>query len=120
MSEVTIRVDDLASFAARTMAMARRLDAGERRTEDAVIAFETMEQLLKVLTPGRWTLLRRLRGDGSSSIRGLAAALSRDYRGVHADVTALLEAGLVVRGTDGKVSVPWARISAEMALDTAA
>jgi len=120
ISEVTIRVDDVASFAERTMSMARRLDAGELRREDAVLAFETMEQLLRVLTPGRWSLLRQLRGQGPSSIRGLAAALARDYRGVHADVATLIEAGLVVRGADGRVSVPWARISAEMALDTAA
>jgi predicted transcriptional regulator len=120
MNEVKVHVEGLDAFAERSLEMARRLDRGERRVRPAQISFETMEALLKVLTPGRWTLLRRLRTDGPSSIRALSRALGRDYRGVHADVMALIEAGLVARGGDGKVSVPWSRITAEMALDTAA
>ena len=120
MSEVKIRVEDIDAFAAGSMEMARRLDTGGRRKQASVIAFETVEQMLRALTPGRWALLRRLRAEGPSSIRGLAGLLARDYRGVHADVMALMAAGLVVRGEDGKVSVPWSRISAEMVLDAAA
>ena len=120
MNEVKIRVDDLDVFAAQTMEVARRLDAGGRRKQASVISFETVEQLLRALTPGRWTLLRGLRAEGPSSIRALAGVLARDYRGVHADVMALMEVGLVVRGADGKVSVPWSRISAEVVLDAAA
>ena len=50
----------------------------------------------------------------------LAARLGRDYRGVHADVTALLELGLIVRDDAGKISVPWSRITAELRLEDAA
>jgi predicted transcriptional regulator len=120
MNEVKVHVETLDAFAERSLAMARQLDRGERRSRPAHISFETMEALLKVLTPGRWTLLRRLRADGPSSIRALARVLGRDYRGVHADITTLIECGLVMRGSDGKVSVPWSRITAEMALDSAA
>jgi predicted transcriptional regulator len=49
----------------------------------------------------------------------LSQLLARDYRGVHADVTALIDAGLIERA-DGKISVPWSRITAEMAVDIAA
>ena len=120
MTEVKVHVEGIDAFAERSLEMARRLDQGERKARLAHISFETMEALLKVLTPGRWTLLRRLRSDGPSSIRAVARGLGRDYRGVHADVMALIDAGLVVRDEDGKVSVPWSRITADMALDTAA
>jgi len=86
----------------------------------ANISFESMEGLLRVLTPNRWVLLRTLRAAGPSSIRGLAKALGRDYRGVHGDVSILLDAGLLARREKGMISVPWSRITAEMAVDAAA
>jgi len=52
--------------------------------------------------------------------RALAQALGRDYRGVHADVGVLVDAGLIERDDSGAISVPWSRVSAEMALDVAA
>jgi predicted transcriptional regulator len=120
VSEVKLHVESLDRFAERTLAMARRLDRGARRASPAQVSFETMEALLRVLTPNRWALLRMLRGMGATSIRALSRSLDRDYRGVHSDVMALIEAGLIARGEDGKVSVPWSRITAEMSLDAAA
>lgn len=120
MSEVRLHVEGLDAFTERTMAMAKRLDRGERKAHAAHISFETMESLLRVLTPNRWTLLRTLRGRGPMSIRALAHALGRDYRGVHADVTALIDGGLINRNDKALVFVPWSRITAEMTLETAA
>jgi predicted transcriptional regulator len=79
-----------------------------------------METFLNVLTPNRWALLRALGGRGPSSIRALAQALGRDYRGVHADVTVLVVASLIERDGGGAISVPCSRVTAEMALDVAA
>ena len=76
--------------------------------------------LLRVLTPNRWVLLRTLHRIGPSSIRALAKALARDYRGVHADVAGLLDAGLITRDGAGLIRVPWSRITAEMAFGAAA
>jgi len=120
MNEVKIHVQSIDEFFRGALDAAKRLDRGERKAEPAVIAFERMELLLKVLTPNRWTLLRTLRIHGPSSIRALSQALKRDYRGVHADVGALLAAGLVERTNEGKVAVPWSRITAEMTVDVAA
>ena len=119
MSEVRIHIESVDDFFNGALEMAKRLDAGDRATEPASISFESMELLLKVLTPNRWTLLRALRTNGPSSIRALSQLLARDYRGVHADVTALIDAGLIERA-DGKISVPWSRITAEMVVDIAA
>lgn len=120
MSEVRIRVESADEFFRNALEMARRLDRGDRSPEPELIAFESMELLLKVLTPNRWKLLRALRTSGPSSIRALAHLLKRDYRGVHADVAALLGAGLIERTEDGKLTVPWSRITAEMSVDVAA
>jgi predicted transcriptional regulator len=120
MNEVKLVVEDMDRFFTDARTAARRIDAGDGKAQSATLGFETMELLLKVLTPNRWALLRRLRSAGPSSVRALAASLDRDYRGVHADVAALLAAGLVERREDGKVWVPWSRISAEMSVDMAA
>lgn len=120
MNEVKLHVENIEVFTKRTKEMARRLDRGERRRGKAHLSFETMEELLRVLTPNRWSLLRTLRGSGATSIRALAKVLERDYRGVHADVVALIDAGLIDRDQAGAISVPWSRITAEMALDIAA
>lgn len=119
MSEVKIHIDSVDDFFNSALEMARGLDAGRHMPQPASISFESMELLLKVLTPNRWILLRTLRASGACSIRALSHLLRRDYRGVHADVTALLDAGLIER-SDGKLTVPWSRITAEMAVDVAA
>jgi predicted transcriptional regulator len=120
MNEVKLHVESLDAFAERTMESARRLDRGDRRKQKAHISFESMEGFLRVLTPNRWVLLRTLRGRGPCSIRALAKTLGRDYRGVHGDVATLVDAGLIERDAEGAISVPWRRITAEMALDMAA
>jgi predicted transcriptional regulator len=120
MDEVKIQIESLDHFFAGAMDMARRLDKGDLAPQPASFSFEHMESLLKVLTPNRWTLLRTLRRSGASSIRALSQLLNRDYRGVHADVTGLIDAGLIEKLENGKITVPWSRITAEMAVDVAA
>jgi predicted transcriptional regulator len=116
MREVTLRVEDLDSFFEGALAMGRRLDQGTEGVGAAKLAFESMAELLKLLTANRWTLMTTLRKLGPVSIRALAKALARDYRGVHADVALLTDAGLITRDDHGKMSVPWSRITAEMDL----
>ena len=120
MSEVKLQITGLDDFFSQARDVAREVDAGDLSERPAGIGFESMELLLKVLTANRWQLLRRLKQTGDSSIRQLAMALGRDYRGVHADVHALIAAGLIARDGKGLVSVPWDKITAEMAIDIAA
>lgn len=120
MNEVRLEVETLDRFLSGVLDMADRLDGGDTAPAAAHLAFERMEDLLKVLTANRWRLLRRLRSEGPTSIRSLARILERDYRGVHADVIALVDAGLVERDAAGRITVPWTRITAEMAFDIAA
>ena len=120
MKEVILHVRDIDAFFVEAGEMARRLDRGQTRGAPARFAFESMEGLLRILTANRWALLRALRRLGPCSIRALAKHIARDYRGVHADVAILIEGGLIVRDDEGLISVPWSRITAEMALDAAA
>lgn len=120
MSEVRLHVSDMDGFFDDAATAARAIDAGDAVEAGADIAFESMDLLLKVLTPNRWRLLRELKRSGPTSIRQLAQGLGRDYRGVHSDVAALVDAGLIERMQDGAICVPWTRITAEMVITEAA
>jgi len=90
-----------------------RLSEGRRLPELQVLTLEDLPRLLATLTPARWALLGRLRDEGPLSIYELAKRLGRDYKNVHTDATRLIELGLVERGADGGVSVPWDVVRAE-------
>lgn len=120
MDEIRLYVTTLDRFIEESKEMARRLDAGDRTPMPAMHGFVSADMLWALLTPNRWRLLRSLRKAGPSSIRALSKALGRDYRGVHADVMALLDAGLIEKNEAGKVLVPWAKIVAEMDFEAAA
>ena len=121
MDEIIIKVTSLDEFFEDARAAGRRFDAGDLTPSPAAhLGFEDAETLLKTLTPNRWTLLRTLRRSGATSIRGLSRSLGRDYRGVHADVTALLNLGLIDRDDKNLIRVPWSKITAELSIEEAA
>ncbi len=120
MSEIKLHVTDVDGFLASAREAVRRIDRGDLGEQESVVAFENAEMLLGVLTANRWRLLRSLRAAGPISIRRLAGLLGRDYRGVHADVAMLREVGLIDRTDDGKILVPWSRITAEMNVEDVA
>jgi predicted transcriptional regulator len=91
-----------------------RLAEGRKLTELHVLTLEDLPTLLATLTPARWTLIDRLREQGPLSIYQLAKRLARDYKNVHTDVWRLVEIGLIERAADGRVSVPWDVVRAEL------
>ena len=120
MDEVKIQVESIDAFFNSAIEMAERLDEGDYSAQPASLSFASMEQFLRIITPNRWSLLRALRQSGANSIRALSQLLARDYRGVHADVTALMDAGLIEKREDSKIRVPWTKITAEMDFELAA
>jgi len=70
------------------------------------IAFASWDLMHKALSPKRLAILRTLCGQGPMSIRELARRIDRDFKGVHSDVTALLNAGLLDR-EGGGISFPY-------------
>ena len=84
--------DDAAAF----LDAWHRAERGETVT-GRVLAFESWEGLVSVLTGERFRLLRYLHQNPQPSVSALARALGRHYRRVHADVAALEHAGLIER-----------------------
>ena len=83
------------------------------------IAFATPELLWHVLTAKRWELLKGLCGAGPMSIREAARWVERDVKAVHADVTALLNAGVIDRDHGGGIVVPFEAVKVEFLLEAA-
>ena len=73
----------------------------------------------KVLTAKRWELLKALCGAGPISIHEAARRVSRDVKGVHENVAALLAAGLLNRTESGAIKFPYETIKVEFMLQAA-
>ena len=115
MSTVVLEVRSLAE----TLADASRTMKTGRREREARIAFATPELLWQVLTAKRWELLKVLCGAGPVSIREAARRVERDVKAVHADVKALLDAGILSRTADGRIEFPFQAIKVEFVLQAA-
>lgn len=109
--DTKVKIGTLKEAADRVVDAWERAERGEHVESTSTISFPDFETFLKVLTPGRFTMLKHLRQHPERSIKALAEALQRDYRHVHGDVKALEDAGLVeraegtVRATADKVLV---------------
>lgn len=79
------------------------------------LAFESWDALSRVLTGKRMELLRYVRRHEVASVRALAKALGRDYSNVHADVQALVGAGLL-DATDGSLQADYDAIETKIAI----
>ena len=86
---------------------------------NAKIGFATPELLWKVLTAKRWELLKILCGAGAISIRETARRVNRDVKAVHADISALISAGIVNRTEAGGVEFPYEAVKVEFFLQAA-
>jgi len=95
--------DTLDNMGRRFVDAWHRAERGELTTEDAErhVGFETFETFSRVMTRRRLELLRHVHRHPARSIRALAIALGRDYRRVHEDVEALVQAGLLDRDESG-------------------
>ncbi len=90
-----------------------------KAAKTARISFASPELLWKVLTAKRWELLKTLCGAGPMSIREAARRAGRDVKAVHADISALLNAGVLERDDDGLVVFPYEAVKVEFLLQAA-
>ena len=105
-----------AEMGGRFVSAWRRASAGER-VDDRHLTFASLEDAARVLTPKRLALLRAVHQQGAApSVRALAGSLGRDYKNVHRDVAALVEAGLMDRDDAGALRAGYDRISVAMEL----
>lgn len=113
MNTVTISVEPMASVTGRM----QRAFGGE--TQGHHISFPSVELLWRVLAPKRMDIVRVLTGQPPLAIREVARRVGRDVKAVHADVTALLNAGVLDRTDDGVV-FPYDDVHIDFRLATAA
>ena len=111
-----IRVGPAADALDRFEAAWNRVAEGRAVKSIFVLTLRDLPQLLKTLSPARWALLAELRGAGALSIYELAKRLQRDYKNVHTDVTQLTALGLIEKGNDNRITVPWDVLRAELSL----
>jgi predicted transcriptional regulator len=102
-----------------TLADAARAMKTGRAEREARISFATPELLWGVLTARRWELLKVLCGAGPVSIRKAARRVGRDVKSVHGDLTALLNAGVLTRSSDGRIGFPFDAVKMEFLLHAA-
>jgi len=120
-NKAIIGLESWGTMQARAIEIARRADVGEAMPEaDYHLNFATAAQLFNELTPARLALLEVLKGLGSMSIYALAKQLGRNYSNLHADISKLLELGLVEKNEAGKVFVPWDEVQIRLTLGGAA
>lgn len=96
MSTLTIDVCPLGRVLADAAQKMESLEPSEPR-----ISFDTPELLWNVLNPHRWTILRAMTNAGPLALREIARRVGRDVKSVHADVHALLNAGILERNSRG-------------------
>lgn len=113
MNSVTFSIAGPKDFAKRVTA------AFSGKRQGAHISFATEELLWKLLTAKRWELLKTMAGAGPLSIRELARRVERDVKAVHGDVHALLEAGVIDRGEDGRIEFPYDAVHVDFVLRAA-
>ena len=113
MSKVTLTVSSREAVTERALAAFRGEEQG------AVISFASSELLWQTLTKKRWELLKAMTGRGPVTIRGLAREVGRDVKGVHSDVHALLDAGVLERTANGRVVFPYDVVHVDFELKAA-
>lgn len=115
MSTVTLEVSSLAEGLAafREAWTSGRADGGSR------IGFASPELLWKVLTAKRWELLRIMTGQGPLALREVARRVERDVKGVHTDMHALVDAGILRRTSDGRFEFPYDAVHVDFMLRAA-
>ncbi len=99
-----------AELHARALAIARRADAGEALPEaDYLLNFENPVDAYLAVTPEQFRLSQVLQNAGPLTVYALAQRLERNYSNVHADVSALVDIGLIERTAEEFAfpGMPW-------------
>lgn len=91
-----------------------------RRQGGPRISFATHALLWRVLTPNRWAVLEAMTGAGPLALREIARRVGRDVKGVHTDVHALLNAGVINRTESGAFEFPYDAVHVDFTLRAAA
>ena len=90
----------------------KAIERGEH-IEEVSLHFHNLETVLRFLTPKRRDVLKYVRHHPVRTITEIATGVKRSYKNVHQDVSALLEAGLLVK-SDKRIEAPYGVIQTEI------
>ena len=106
-----------------TLSVASRDDVSERaraafkgKKQGSHISFSSIELLWQILTKKRWEVLKAMIGQDAMILREVAWRVGCDVKGVHRDVHALLNAGVLDRTTDGRIHFPYSAVRVDFTL----
>lgn len=119
MKIFSIRIQSLDDALAETARVWKAAEAGKKAKTSSGVGFASYDDMHRILTPKRLEIVRALAGDEPMSIREVARRVGRDFKGVHSDVVALANAGIIHRTEEG-VSFPYDRIHFEFDVSAAA
>lgn len=119
MRTVTIKIESMSDFSKDVMSAMHAASTGEKNSKSDVISFPSWAVMHKVLAPNRMTILQTMAGRQELTIREIASLVGRDVKGVHTDVTALLNSGLLIRGEKG-TQFPYQAIHFDFTINAAA
>ncbi|MGL4926546.1 MAG: glycosyl transferase family 1 [Plesiomonas shigelloides] len=85
-----------------------------------VLTFPSVQLLWKVLSPKRMDIINAMTGAGELSIREVARKVGRDFKAVHTDMQALLNAGVVDKAESGAVVFSYDRVHVDFFMSSAA
>jgi predicted transcriptional regulator len=74
------------------------------------VAFGSLSELFAAITERRLELMRQVAAHAGLNVQQFATLLDRDDQDVHADVTALIDLGLLERDQHGVLSAPYDEI----------
>ena len=114
MNTVTLDVRSLADTLSDAAEAMETLIPSEPR-----ISFASPKLLWKLMTAKRWRILQAMAGAGALSLREVARRVGRDVKVVYGDVHALLDAGLIDKTDDGKITFPYDTVHVDFLLKAA-
>ncbi|MDR1967125.1 MAG: hypothetical protein LBQ32_00305 [Burkholderiaceae bacterium] len=113
---LTIDVSSMGD-AARRMKAAFKTGRGDASPR---YSFSSRQELLLMLSPGRWAIIEALTGAGPLGVRELARRVERDVKGVHTDAQTLALCGLIDKTDEGKLSFPYDAVHVDFMLQAEA
>lgn len=108
------------SISSRQDVTRRALTAFQGKRQVAHISFASVDLLWQTLTRKRWELIQAMVGRGAMTIREAARRAGRDVKAVHRDVHVLLDAGVLERTADGRITFPYESVHVDFTLGKAA
>lgn len=118
MRTLTIGVTPLNPFEQIKASMQRAISVTKPIGD--VLTFPSVQLLWKVLSPKRMDIISAMTGAGELSIREVARRVERDFKAVHTDIQALLNAGVVDKTESGAVMFSYDRVHVDFFMSTAA